>query len=45
MSQIDRKSAILSAALAVFSEKGIEATSIEDIRQRSQGSVGSISKH
>ena len=44
MSQ-DRKSAILSAALAVFSEKGIEATSIDDIRQRSQASVGSIYHH
>ena len=42
MSQPDRQSAILSAALAVFSEKGIEATSIDDIRQRSQASVGSI---
>jgi AcrR family transcriptional regulator len=45
MPQVDRKSAILSAALAVFSEKGIEATSIEDIRQRSQASVGSIYHH
>jgi len=45
MTQVDRKSAILSAALAVFSEKGIEATSIEDIRQRSQASVGSIYHH
>jgi len=44
MSQ-DRKSAILSAALEVFSEKGIEAASIEDIRQRSQASVGSIYHH
>ncbi|SFG93223.1 transcriptional regulator, TetR family [Duganella sp. CF458] len=45
MIQVDRKSAILSAALAVFSEKGIEATSIEDIRQSSQASVGSIYHH
>ncbi|WP_431478153.1 TetR/AcrR family transcriptional regulator [Massilia eburnea] len=45
MTQVDRKSAILSAALAVFCEKGIEATSIEDIRQRSQASVGSIYHH
>lgn len=44
MSQ-DRKSAILSAALEVFSEKGIEVASIEDIRQRSQASVGSIYHH
>jgi AcrR family transcriptional regulator len=41
----DRKSSILLAALAVFSEKGIEATTIEDIRQRSQASVGSIYHH
>ncbi|MDC8757081.1 TetR/AcrR family transcriptional regulator [Janthinobacterium fluminis] len=41
----DRKSAILAAALAVFSEKGIEATTIDDIRQRSQASVGSIYHH
>ncbi|MCF8178241.1 MAG: TetR/AcrR family transcriptional regulator [Sulfuritalea sp.] len=41
----DRKSAILCAALLVFSEKGIEATTIEDIRQRSQASVGSIYHH
>lgn len=41
----DRKSAILSAALAVFSEKGIEAATIDDIRQRSQASVGSIYHH
>ncbi|WP_051294076.1 TetR/AcrR family transcriptional regulator [Pseudoduganella violaceinigra] len=45
MSQVDRKSAILSAALAVFSEKGIEAASIDDIRQRCQASVGSIYHH
>eukprot|EP01034_Spumella_vulgaris_P012000 gene11999-biopygen10525 len=41
----DRKSAILSAALAVFSEKGIDAATIDDIRQRSQASVGSIYHH
>lgn len=40
-----RKSAILSAALAVFSEKGIAAATIDDIRQRSQASVGSIYHH
>lgn len=45
MSQTDRKAAILSAALAIFSEKGIEAASIDDIRQRSQASVGSIYHH
>ncbi|MCF8199109.1 MAG: TetR/AcrR family transcriptional regulator [Sulfuritalea sp.] len=41
----DRKSTILNTALAVFSEKGIEATTIDDIRQRSQASVGSIYHH
>jgi AcrR family transcriptional regulator len=43
--QTDRKSVILAAALAVFSEKGIEEATIEDIRQRSQASVGSIYHH
>ncbi|OHC69161.1 MAG: hypothetical protein A3H93_20075 [Rhodocyclales bacterium RIFCSPLOWO2_02_FULL_63_24] len=42
---VDRKSAILASALAVFSEKGIAATTIEDIRARSQASVGSIYHH
>lgn len=42
---LDRKSAILAAALAVFSEKGIEASTIDDIRQKSQSSVGSIYHH
>jgi AcrR family transcriptional regulator len=42
---VDRKAAILAAALAVFSEKGIEATTIDDIRTRSQASVGSIYHH
>jgi AcrR family transcriptional regulator len=41
----DRKSSILAAALAVFAEKGIEAATIEDIRRRSQASVGSIYHH
>ena len=41
----DRKSSILTAALEVFSEKGIEAATIEDIRQRCQASVGSIYHH
>ncbi|MBK6294440.1 MAG: TetR/AcrR family transcriptional regulator [Rhodoferax sp.] len=40
-----RKSAILTAALAVFAEKGIESTSIEDICRESQASVGSIYHH
>jgi len=41
----DRRSAILAAALAVFTEKGFEAATIEDIRQRSGASVGSIYHH
>jgi len=41
----DRKTTILTAALAVFSDKGIEAATIDDIRQRSQASVGSIYHH
>lgn len=41
----DRKSSILAAALAVFAEKGIETTTIDDIRRRSQASVGSIYHH
>ncbi|HEY8023892.1 MAG TPA: TetR/AcrR family transcriptional regulator [Burkholderiaceae bacterium] len=41
----DRKSAILAAALTVFTENGIEAATIDDIRQRSQASVGSIYHH
>lgn len=41
----ERRSAILVAALAVFTEKGIEAATIDDIRQRSGASVGSIYHH
>ncbi|RZI41347.1 TetR/AcrR family transcriptional regulator [Herbaspirillum sp. HC18] len=40
-----RKQEILDAALACFSEKGIEATTIEMIRERSQSSVGSMYHH
>ena len=40
-----RKEAILAAALEVFSEKGIEAATIDDIRQYSGASVGSIYHH
>jgi AcrR family transcriptional regulator len=40
-----RKQAILAAALAVFSAKGIEAATIDDIRQHSKASVGSIYHH
>lgn len=43
--QSDRKTAILAAALEVFSEKGIEATTIDDICKASQSSVGSIYHH
>jgi AcrR family transcriptional regulator len=41
----DRRSAILAAALTVFTEKGIEAATIDDIRQCSGASVGSIYHH
>lgn len=40
-----RKAAILAAALTVFTEKGIEAATIDDIRQQSGASVGSIYHH
>jgi len=42
---VGRREAILAAALSVFTEKGIEVTTIDDIRQRSQASVGSIYHH
>ncbi|WP_317203523.1 helix-turn-helix domain-containing protein [Janthinobacterium sp.] len=41
----ERQQTILAAALAVFSEKGIAAATIDDIRQRSAASVGSIYHH
>lgn len=41
----DRRSDILQAALACFQDVGIEATSIDMVRQRSQASVGSIYHH
>ncbi len=40
-----RRQAILDAALATFSERGVEATTIDDIRRRSGASVGSIYHH
>lgn len=40
-----RRRAILDAALVCFNEKGLAATSIEDIRLRSGASVGSIYHH
>src|SRR5215207_4864104 len=41
----DRRKAILDAALASFLEKGVPATTIEDVRERSGASVGSIYHH
>jgi AcrR family transcriptional regulator len=40
-----RKQDILDAALHCFTENGIEATTIEMIRERSQASVGSMYHH
>ncbi|RJF98008.1 TetR/AcrR family transcriptional regulator [Noviherbaspirillum saxi] len=40
-----RKQEILDAALACFTEHGIEATTIDMIRERSQASVGSMYHH
>ncbi|HJV80728.1 TetR/AcrR family transcriptional regulator [Noviherbaspirillum sp.] len=40
-----RKQEILDAALSCFTEHGIEATTIEMIRERSQASVGSMYHH
>jgi len=40
-----RKQDILDAALACFNEHGIEATTIEMIRERSGASVGSVYHH
>ncbi len=40
-----RQEAILSAALECFAERGFAATRIEEIRQRSGASVGSIYHH
>ncbi len=41
----NRKQEILDAALACFTEHGVEATTIEMIRERSQASVGSMYHH
>lgn len=41
----NRKQEILDAALACFTENGVEATTIEMIRERSQASVGSMYHH
>lgn len=40
-----RKQEILDAALSCFTENGIEATTIDMIRERSQSSVGSMYHH
>lgn len=40
-----RKQAILDAALACFAERGVEGTTIDDIRRRADASVGSIYHH
>ena len=40
-----RKAAILEAALTCFTEHGIEATTIDDIRQASEASTGSLYHH
>jgi|SRR6185437_3973867 len=45
LEDVDRKTAVLIAALGVFTEKGMEAATIDDIRQRSGASVGSIYHH
>jgi len=41
----NRKQEILDAALACFTENGIEATTVDMIRERSQASVGSMYHH
>lgn len=44
-SEGDRRKAILTAALAAFSEHGVAGTSVDEIRRRSGASVGSIYHH
>lgn len=41
----EKKRQILDAALAVFSEKGVQLATMEDIRERSGASKGSIYHH
>jgi AcrR family transcriptional regulator len=41
----DRRRAILDAALSVFTERGYDAATIEDVRERSGASIGSIYHH
>jgi AcrR family transcriptional regulator len=40
-----RREEILDAALGSFNEKGVTATTVDDVRQRSGASVGSIYHH
>ena len=42
---MDRRDQILAAALGAFAEKGFAATTIEDVRERSGASTGSIYHH
>lgn len=45
MGRSSRKDEILQAALACFSEHGVDATTIEMIRDRSGASIGSLYHH
>lgn len=45
MARSSRKDDILQAALACFSESGVDATTIEMIRDRSGASIGSLYHH
>ena len=45
MARSSRKQEILQAALACFTEFGVEATTIEMIRDRSGASIGSLYHH
>lgn len=45
MGRASRKDDILQAALACFSESGVDATTIEMIRDRSGASIGSLYHH
>lgn len=45
MARASRKDDILQAALACFSESGVDATTIEMIRDRSGASIGSLYHH
>ena len=45
MARSSRKQEILQAALACFTEFGVEATTIEMIRDRSGASIGSVYHH